>query len=122
MSLWLSSYWGYLGESNFIEIADGYSTNIKKVNHMLLHLAMPVFVNMNYKTRLEFLIEAKEQFDKMKELGFSFSIGQLFVLPLFYNKIDQLDVHQIYEESRCIFEKHPDIQIEAANKNSSIKK
>jgi hypothetical protein len=115
MSLWLDSYMGYSCDSNFITIEDGYDENIKKMKHMLVHLSMPVFLHINYETRLEFLIEAKEQFNKIKELDLIFSIDQLFALPFIYNKIEKLDVHKIYDETKCIIEKQPDIQKKAAN-------
>lgn len=110
MSLWLSSYSGYFGTDAVIVPQDSEAEQMHKVQHMLIHLAITVFQNMDFDTRYRFLQDAIKQFEKVKQLKFQFSLEQLFALPFMPdNNRKKYSIEAYYELSKAALEKHREI-------------
>lgn len=110
MSMWLSSYSGYFGTDAVIVPQDSEAEQMHKVQHMLLHLSMTVFQNMDFDTRYRFLQDAMKQFKKVTQLEFQFSLEQLFALPFIPdNNRKKYSIEEYYHLSKAALEKHKEI-------------
>lgn len=104
MSLWLESYSSY-----HINRTDPPNEIEEKMHHILCHLSMPVFQNMDINTRLEFLVEAQNMLNYVSNPSMHFSIPHLIALRYLKNDIEAKDLERIYQDTNRKVELHPEI-------------